>query len=111
MVYMIILKLDEEAYGGSSQEARLIVSDAVIPSLKKLRKLEKEGAVKGGFFNGQRAGALMIDAESDERIDEILTDLPIWGIFDFEVVKLESFKEAQERDERVAKELKTASSQ
>ncbi len=111
MVYMVILKLDEESYGSSGKESQAMVSEAVIPSLKKLRKLEKEGKVKGGFFNGQRAGALMIDATSDEDLDKILSDLPIWGVFDFEVVKLESFQEAQERDEKIVKNLKAASGQ
>lgn len=108
---MIILKLDEESYGGSSEESQAIVSEAVIPSLEKLRRLEKEGKLKGGFFNGQRAGAMMIDAKSDEDLDKILTDLPIWGIFDFEVVQLESFAEAQKRDEKIAKGLEAASGQ
>ncbi len=109
MIYMVMMKLREEGYGGSSEESLSIIDQAVLPSLQMLKDLEKKGKVMGGFFNAQRSGAMMVQAEDDDELDEILVNLPVWGIFDFEVVNLESFQDAMARDEKVAEGLRTAS--
>ncbi len=108
MIYLVMMKLRDEGYGGSSQDSIRIIGEAVLPTLKVLKKLEEENRVMGGFFDAQRSGAMMIRAENDDELEQILTSLPAWGIFDLEVVSLESFQEAEDRDKRVMEGLKSA---
>ena len=43
--------------------------------------MEKEGIVRGGFFEGQRAAAFIFSASSGEELDDMLSALPCSAVF------------------------------
>jgi muconolactone delta-isomerase len=104
---MVVLKLREESYGGSSEEAAFLLTDQLIPSLEMLQRMEKEGKVMGGFFEGQRGGTFMFDVADDKELDRILASVPIMNVYDIEIAPVQSVESALKRDRRIVGDLKT----
>lgn len=105
-----MMKLREEGFGGTEGEKITILENMIIPSIRLLEDMRKDNALSGGFFEGQRSAALILNAGSDEEVDSILSSLPCSSVFEVETIPLESFKEALKRDENVLKGIKAASS-
>jgi len=81
------------------------ISHIVIPSYEHLIKLESENKVKGGLVAGQRAGAFVMEAESNEDLGNMLRSIPFWGMVKWKITPLQSFKSAMEQDGKIAKML------
>jgi hypothetical protein len=106
--YVVIIKLREESYGGSSEEAAFMLTDQIIPSLEMLEQMEGEHKVMGGFFQGQTSGTFIFDVEDDKELDRILAGLPIMNVYDIEIAPLQSIGSALERDRRIVDEARVA---
>jgi hypothetical protein len=81
------------------------INHIVIPSYEHLIKLESENKIKGGLITGQRAGAFVIEASSNEELGNTLRSIPFWGMVKWKVTPLQSFKSAMEQDGKIAKML------
>lgn len=68
------------------------------PSLEKLAEWEKEGKLRGGLMVGEKEGTFIIDAHSNDDLDQILQSLPFWPLLEWNIVPLTSFSERLERD-------------
>ncbi len=55
-----------------------------------------EKKLTGGILAGQRAGAFVIDAQSNEEVGTILAGLPFWGLVKWDVKPLQSIRSAIE---------------
>lgn len=75
-----------------------LAEHAILPSLEMLAKWEKEGKIQGGVYAGQRAGAFVVDASSNEEVGTLLASLPFWGLVNWHVTPLQSWASALERD-------------
>ena len=106
--YLVAFKLREESYGGSTEEAAYLLTDQIIPSLEILQKMEKEHKVMGGFFEGQRSGTFIIEAEDNMELDKILAGLPIMNVYDVDVAPVQRIGSALERDRRIVGEMRKA---
>jgi hypothetical protein len=102
MEFLVLMKLREEGVGKSDEENRKIVKEAIVPSIEMLIKMEKDGMLSGGFFEGQRAAAFVMSVQDEEAIDNTMAALPWAAIFDVEIAQLEPLKEALARDLKVA---------
>jgi hypothetical protein len=60
----------------------------VIPGIEQLGQWEQEGRIHGGGYPAGRGGVFMIDADSSEEVDQLVTSLPYWGIVKVEVKPL-----------------------
>lgn len=105
MEYLVLMKMLDTGYGDTDKEKTAILKDKMIPSLNMLIDLEKQGMVSGGFFEGQRSASLIVSAEDNEKLDQMLNALPLFDIFEIEVIVLEGLKEAKKREEGVLKGL------
>lgn len=105
---MVVIKLREESYGGSSEEAAFMLTDQIIPSLEMLEQMEGEHKVMGGFFQGQTSGTFIFDVEDDRELDRILAGLPIMNVYDIDIAPLQSIGSALERDRRIVDEVRVA---
>lgn len=106
--YVVAFKLREESYGGSSEEATYMLTDQIIPSLEMLEGWEKEHRVMGGFFEGQRSGTLIIEAEDNMELDRMLASLPMMGVYDVDVAPVQRIGSALDRDRRIVREMRAA---
>ena len=66
-----------------------MLTDQIIPSLEMLEAWEKEHRVMGGFFEGQRSGTMIIEAEDNMELDRMLASLPIMGVYDVDVAPVD----------------------
>jgi hypothetical protein len=81
------------------------INHIVIPSYEQLIKLESENKIKGGLLAGQRAGAFVMEASSNDELGKILRAIPFWGMVKWKITPLQSIKSALEQDEHIAKML------
>ncbi len=81
------------------------INHIVIPSYEELMKLESQNKIKGGLLAGQRAGAFVVEATSNEDLGKMLKSIPFWGMVKWKVTPLQSFKSALEQDGHIAKML------
>jgi Muconolactone delta-isomerase len=71
-----------------------VVRDAVLPSIESLISLKAQGkVVTGGYPQGQSSLVLIMEADSDEQLNEILSDLPLSNAAELEATRLRSFEE------------------
>jgi hypothetical protein len=77
------------------------------PSHEMLIKWVKEKRITGGCFAAQREVVFILDAISNEEVGSILADLPVWPLIKWDVLPIQSFKSADERDRKVIDRLKT----
>ena len=83
------------------KQALELLENLVLPSLDALNKLQAEKKIlAGGLKVGQRAFVFIAEAESNEKLDRMLREIPFWGILKWEVTPLEGFdtRAAEERD-------------
>jgi muconolactone delta-isomerase len=65
-----------------------VLEQMVIPGIEQLGQWEQEGRIHGGGYPAGRGGVFMIDADSSEEVDQLVTSLPYWGIVKVEVKPL-----------------------
>jgi len=89
----------------SKEEELAVLQEGIIPSFEALEKLEQKGTIlAGGLPLGERALVFIMEASSNEEADQILRDLPCWGVFDWEVSPILSFgKRSKEENANVSK--------
>ena len=106
MLYYVSAALVENSI---SAEAFPQMFERVIrPSLESLAKMVDERKLTGGVLAGQRAGAFILEAQSNEEVDRILGALPFWGLLNFSVTPLVPVRAAIERDQKTADAMKAS---
>jgi muconolactone delta-isomerase len=93
----------------SPREAIEVLKKEILPTFDALMKLEaKKKIVAGGLPVGDRAFVFIVEAGSNEELDQLLRSIPAWGVLKWHVTPLQSFagRAAQERD--VVKQLTKA---
>jgi muconolactone delta-isomerase len=85
------------------------VEGVVIPSHETLMKLEKEGKIlAGGDMSGRRGSVMILEADSNAEVSQILATMPLWATQKTEVIPLETFEERQTMHRQLAERLKAA---
>jgi len=83
------------------EEALQRLEGVVLPSLDALNRLQAEKRIlAGGLRVGERSFVFVAEAESNEKLDRMLREIPFWGMLKWEVTPLESF-ETRAAEERV----------
>lgn len=91
----------------SPEEAVKILQEIVLPSFDQLIRLEKEKKIlAGGLPVGDRAFVFIVEASSNEKLDQMLRMLPMWGSLDWEVTALQTFAGRATQERSIVKELK-----
>jgi hypothetical protein len=83
-----------------------IVAEAILPSLEVLTELQSEGKILvGGHPVKQRYIVMIMEAESEDEVHELLKDLPLSELGDTVVTELKPFEELQARAKRSSRGL------
>jgi hypothetical protein len=91
----------------SPEEALRVLENIILPSFEHLIKLESEKRlIAGGLPVGERAFAFIIEAPSNDELDETLRNIPIWGSMEWKVTPLQTFKGRAEKERAVFEELR-----
>jgi hypothetical protein len=92
------------------QQMAPLLEQMILPSIEACIKLEVEKKIlAGGVFSGGRGGAVIMEAASNEEAGDLLTSLPFWGLFNWTVTPLESFKHRGKVTRGMIQQIKAAS--
>jgi muconolactone delta-isomerase len=93
-----LVTIDGSGIAGMPPERFVQVLDQmVVPGVEKLDQWEQEGKIHGGGYTAGRGGVFMIDADSSEEVDQLLTSLPHWPVVKVDVQPLISTSSLLER--------------
>ncbi len=95
--YLVMMDLPEAEPDGSlpSIEGLLgTIRETVLPSLQALSALKAQGRVlAGGYPSGQRSIMLIVEADSEEGVLEMLQRVPCWDASATDVARLHALEE------------------
>ncbi len=93
--------------GTTPEDMIEILEDLVLPGLDALMRLESENTLlAGGVPVSERGVAFIIDAPSNEELDQLLRNLPIWEILEWQVTPLQTFEGRAFQERRTIQQLK-----
>jgi hypothetical protein len=98
-----LVTIDGSGVGVGMPPDRLakVMDQMVIPGVEQLVRWEQEGRIHGGGYNAARGGVFIIDTDSSEEVDQLITSLPHWSLLKVDVKPLvptsTMLKRAQER--------------
>jgi len=83
----------------SADEAAHLLNNIILPSFEQLKKWEADKKIlAGGLPVGDRSFVFIIEASSNEELDQLLRGLPMWGVLTWKVSPLTSFAARAGRD-------------
>ncbi len=102
-----LVTIDGSDVGVGTPPERLIqqMDQMVIPGVEKLPQWEQEGRIHGGGYTAARGGVFIVDADSSEEVDQLVTSLPHWGLVKVDVKPLISTSSLLERGRAVGQRL------
>src|SRR5258708_11129486 len=90
----------------SPEEAVQVLEKGVLPTFDVLMKLETDKKIiAGGLPVGERKFVFILDASSNEEADQILRDIPAWGVLKWQVTPLQSFGGRAENERSIVSDL------
>ena len=91
----------------SPEEMVKVLKEIILPSFDELVSLEKKKTIlAGGLPVGDRSFVFIVEASSNEELDQMLRTIPMWGSLDWEVTALQTFSGRAAQERRIVKELK-----
>ena len=102
--YLVTMDLPEAEPDGPlpSIEGLLgTIRKTVLPSLEALSALKAQGKVlAGGYPSGRRSIMLIVEADSEEGVLEMLERVPCWDVSATDVVRLHAFEDLEDLEDR-----------
>jgi hypothetical protein len=91
------------------EETLKALEDLVLPLFESLMRLEAEKKIlAGGVPLGDRAVVFIVDAASHDEVDRMLRSIPMWGLFKWDVIALETFAGRAEQEREFVQRLAQA---
>jgi muconolactone delta-isomerase len=92
--YQVTMTLEKADPLISMGQLSQIVAEAILPSLEALKDLQAKGKVLvGGHPVGQQYILMVMEAESEDEVHELLKDLPLSELGSTAITEMRSFKE------------------
>ncbi len=95
--YFVTMKIAEADQGGPALRLdglTAVLREAILPTLESLVDLQERGKdVLGGYLSGQQSVVVILEADSEEEVYEILEGLPAWDKTNTEVARLRLLEE------------------
>ena len=97
MRFLVTIEASDPPVGMPPEQLGQVLDQMIIPGLEKLAQWEQEGRVHGGGYTAGRGGVFIVDADSSEEVDELVTSLPHWALLKVDVKPLVSASASVER--------------
>ncbi len=105
MRFLVTIDGSDMGVGMPPERLGHVVEQMVVPSIELLTQWEQEGRIYGGGYTAARGGAFIMEADSSEEVDQLVTSLPYWGLVKVEVKPLISTSEMVERARAMSQRL------
>jgi hypothetical protein len=105
MKYLVI---GSEGPGFASPEETIeVLEKGIFPTFDALLKLEAEKKIlAGGLPVADRALVFILEASSNDEADQILREIPAWGVLKWKVTPLQSFEGRANQERSLVEALK-----
>jgi muconolactone delta-isomerase len=103
MRFLVTIDGSDIGVGMPPERLAQVIDRMVIPGIAKLHQWEQEGRAHGGGYTAARGGAFIVEADSSEEVDQLVTSLPHWGLVKVDVKPLISMSSMLERIRRYAR--------
>jgi muconolactone delta-isomerase len=108
MLFLVELDHVEAATVASPEAGRAFIEQIILPTLARLDQLVTDHSlVSGGPVAGRVALRLMIEADSSEQLDRLVTSLPLWAVADTRITPLITVGERREHVKQLLARLAT----
>jgi len=89
MNYLVRLKLDHPA---NPKDGIVFIEQRILPTLELCKRLEGDKKIVAvGPLSGALALSLIVNAESAQERDALITSLPVWPLMETTVIPLTAF--------------------
>ena len=105
MRFLVTIDGSDIGVGMPPERLAQVVEQMVVPSLEQLGQWEQKGRIHGGGYTAARGGVFMMDADSSEEVEQLVTSLPYWGLVKVDVKPLIPTSVMVERGRRVSQRL------
>jgi muconolactone delta-isomerase len=105
MRFLVTIDGSELGVGMPPERLAQVIEQMVIPGIEKLDQWAQEGRVHGGGYTAARGGVFIMEADSSEEVDQLVTSLPHWGLVKVEVKPLISTSAMLERAQAMRQRL------
>jgi muconolactone delta-isomerase len=105
MRYLVTIDGSDMGVGRPPEQLAQVVNQMVIPGVEKLAQWEQEGKIHGGGYTAARGGVFIVDADSSDEVDRLVTSLPHWGLVKVDVKPLISHDALLERARAMGQRL------
>lgn len=102
---LFLVKTSEGPGFTDPAEVLEVLEKGILPTFAAMQADKR--IVAGGLPAGSRMFYLMVQAESHDEVDQMLRDIPAWGVFSWKVIPLQSISGRAEMEKRIVKELKS----
>ncbi len=97
MRFVVTIDGSDVGVGMPPERLAQVLDRMIIPGIEQLAQWEQEGRIHGGGYTAARGGVFIIDADSSEEVDQLITSLPHWGLVKIDVKPLISTSSMLER--------------
>jgi muconolactone delta-isomerase len=106
MRFLVTIDGSDVGVGMPPERLAQVMEQMVIPGVEKLVQWEQEGRIHGGGYTAARGGVFIIEADSSDEVDQLVTTLPHWGVVKVDVKPLISHSALLERARSMGQRLK-----
>lgn len=93
MQYLVQMRLSSSARPNTQQDGIAFIEQYILPTLALCKKLQEEKKiVAGGPMSGTIALALIVNADSAQHLDDLITSFPVWSRMETQVTPLTTFE-------------------
>ncbi len=91
----------------SPEEAVDVLENGILPTFEMLMKFEKNKTIlAGGLPVGERTFVFIAEALSNDELDLMLRQLPVWGSMKWQVTPMQSFSGRAAQEQEILEALK-----
>ena len=105
MRFLVTIDGSELGVGMPPERLAQVIEHMVIPGIEQLDQWAQEGRVHGGGYTAARGGVFIMEADSSEEVDQLVTSLPHWGLVKVDVKPLISTSAMLERAQAMRQRL------
>ena len=100
MRFLVTIDGSNVGVGMPPEQSAQVREKVVVPGVEKLARWEQEGRIYGGGLTGARGSVFIVEADSIEEVDQLVTSLPHWGLVKADVKPLITMSSMLERIRR-----------
>ncbi len=106
MLFLVEVDHVESGTVSSPDAGRAFIEQVIFPTLARLDQLVAEKTlVSGGPVAGRVALRLIVEAESSEHLDRIVTSLPLWAVAETRITPLVTVGERRDHVKKLLERL------